>query len=78
MNQPVEIDPATVNEWYKDEISSLFLALVSGIAQVLDATDQEIADLEAEGLDESFVDRMTRDIKAAAYDKLNKTIIDLA
>lgn len=77
MAKTVDVSLDGVDDWFKDELFTLFSTLVQSVAGVVSDTAAEIELLVASGLDESFIERSARDIKATGLDSIEKLLSDL-
>lgn len=77
-DKKIDVDLDGVDEWFKEEVFTLLSRVVQSVADATHEAEREITELEKSGLDESFIERSVRDIKADAFDKIDQSIIDAA
>lgn len=74
---PVSFDFSAFDAWFQEEVPKMLIQFMKAIAAIEAEVDSEINHIETLDLGESMVDRMTRDIKASAYDRIEQCIGDI-
>lgn len=69
--------PEEVDAWFKDEISSWFISHLKLIAEVVRTAEEDIDQMVVSGLEDTFIERSIRDIKAVSFDAINKMLLDM-
>lgn len=73
---PVALELEELEEWFKDESTKVFVKFLAALATHLDWVDEEIERLNQADFGESVTERMIRDTKAAAFDRIEKSIVE--
>lgn len=71
-----EITSAEVEEWFRDEMVSMLMGAVRSVASILEGAENDIRALEESGLEDTFIERSIRDMKAIAFDALQKSLLN--
>lgn len=59
------------------ETNTIVLGLLLSIARTLEAAELEMEKLVNSGLEDTYIERCIRDIKADAFDKIDQLILDI-
>ena len=73
---PVSIELEDLETWFKDESIQVFVKFLAVLATHLDWVDEEVDRLSKADFGESVTERMIRDTKAAAFERIEKAIIE--
>lgn len=74
---PDSVSAEEVDAWFKEEISSWFISNLKKITAAVSQAEDDIEEMSASGLEDTFIERSIRDIKAACFDAIHQVLFDM-